>query len=111
MAWINELAQEFKSRDNKKTLGAVCGSIISITPIKVELFSGAVILSNDKLYVCESLVDHNLDCDVKLNSIADHGAVNTTATITIKSKLKIGDKVLCVPADGGQKFFIVDKVV
>jgi len=37
MAWENDLAVEFKNRNNKTPLGAVCGEVISSDPIKISI--------------------------------------------------------------------------
>lgn len=112
MAWENDLAIEFKNRDNKTPLGAVCGTVISVNPIKISVFSGSVILTKDKLYLCGVLLDQvQRVATIKLNSVAEHGQITTDGEITFKDVLKVNDKVLCLPADGGQSFFVIDKVV
>jgi hypothetical protein len=74
--------------------------------------AGSVILTADKLYLCGALADQVKRLStIKLNSVAEHGAITTDGEITFKDVLKINDKVLCLPADGGQSFFIIDKVV
>ena len=112
MTWENELALEFKNRDNKSPLGAVCGEVISVNPIKISILSGSIILTTDKLYLCCGLADQvKRLATIKLNSVAEHGQITTDGEITFKDVLKINDKVLCLPADGEQRFFIIDKVV
>lgn len=111
MAWENELANEFKARDNKTSLGAVKGTVIQISPLRVSILGGEVVLNENKLYICSSLKKgYELKANIKLDNIPEHGAVSTTGTITHEEILKINDIVLCLPADGGQTFFIIDKV-
>lgn len=112
MAWENELADEFAKRDNKSPLGAVCGTVIAVDPIKISILGGSVFLTKEKLYMCSNLVNNiTRKATIKLDSVADHGAITTEGEVTYKDVLKINDKVLCLPADGGQTFFIIDKVV
>lgn len=112
MSWANELANEFKTRDNKKTLGAVKGTVIQVSPLRVAILGGDIVLNEDKIYICSSLKKgYEIGVNIKLDNIPEHGAVSTTGKITNEEILKINDIVLCLPADGGQTFFIVDKVV
>lgn len=111
MSWVDELAKEFKTRDNKTTLGAVQGTVIQLSPLRVSILGGDIILNENKLYVCSSLKNgYSVKTNIKLDNIPEHGAVSTTGTITHDEILKINDIVLCLPADGGQTFFIIDKV-
>lgn len=112
MTWVNDLAKEFETRNNKSTLGAVCGTVISINPLRVAILGGDIILNSNKLYICGSVAaTYKKDVKFNLTNIPEHGAVGTTGTIENQEILKINDKVLCLPADGGQSFFIIDKVV
>lgn len=84
MSWENELAREFTKRDNKSPLGAVVGTVITVNPLRISILGGNIILNSDKLYMCSNV-----------------------ANVILNDK----DQVLCLPADGGRTFFIVDKVV
>lgn len=111
MAWFDELANEFKSRDNKSQLGAVTGTVIQVSPLRISILGGDIILNEDKLYICSSIKNrYELKANIKLDNIPEHGAVSTSGTITLNDVLKINDIVVCLPADGGQTFFIIDKV-
>ena len=112
MAWENDLALEFKKRENKTPLGAVCGTVLSVNPVKISILSGSIILTEDKIYLCGVLSDQvKRPATIKLDSVAEHGAIVTDGEVTFKDVLKVNDKVLCLPADGEQRFFIIDKVV
>lgn len=82
MSWDVELAKLFKERDNKTPIGAVIGDVISNEPFKISILGNKVILDNSNSYICKSALG-----------------------------IEIGDKVLCLPTEDGQTFFIVDKVV
>ncbi|NFA43412.1 DUF2577 domain-containing protein [Clostridium botulinum] len=110
--WDNRLAQEFRKRDNSSNMGAVIGDVMSTTPLRVAIQNGAIVLSEDKLYLCSNLKNQVIRSgDIIINSVADHGTVSSKCNLTFTEVLKIGDKVVCLPADGGQTFFIIDKVV
>lgn len=111
MAWETDLALEFKKRNNNKTLGAVVGKVTSTSPLLISILSGQVILDKSKMFVCERLLEHSDSGNINLNSVPTHGSVSTSFTSTINPRLQVGNLVLCLPDDSGQKFFIVDKVV
>lgn len=106
MGWAEDLAKEFKNRDNKKPFGAILGDVINIEPLKISIFDNKVMLTGEHFYVCNSLTDKYVrQADIEIN-----GTVNDSK-ITYKNILKVGDKVLCIPSSDGQSFYIIDKVV
>ncbi|MFW2490964.1 DUF2577 domain-containing protein [Clostridium chromiireducens] len=106
-SWENELAREFKKRDNQSPLGAVVGTVITVDPIKISILGDRVFLTADMVYMCSSLINNiNRSATIQIN-----GGTATDGKITYKEVLKAQDQVVCLPADGGQKFFIIDKVV
>jgi hypothetical protein len=107
MNWANELAREFKKRDNESPLGAVKGTVITVNPLKISILGGRVFLTADMVYMCSSLLN-GID---RSATIQINGGTATDGKITFKDVLKDKDEVLCLPAEGGQTFFIIDKVV
>lgn len=107
MSWENELAREFKKRDNESPLGAVVGTVIAVDPIKISILGDRVFLTKDMVYMCSSL----LNAIDRSATIQINGETVTDGKITFKDVLKVSDQVLCLPAEGGQTFFIIDKVV
>lgn len=101
MSWAYDLAGEFKKRDNKDIDEPIKGTVISSNPLSISLFNGSVILNNRNSYVCSNLGILKGTCIVD----------GKTGTCTIDRSLKNGDKVLCIPSNKGQTYFIVDKVV
>lgn len=101
MNWDYNFAKEFKKRDNKDVDEPIIGTVISISPLNISLFNGSVILNNSNSYVCSNLSILNGTCIVD----------GKTGTCTIDRSLKVEDKVLCVPSNSGQTYFIIDKVV
>lgn len=101
MSWAYDLASELRKRDNKDIDEPVIGTVISSNPLSISLFNGSVILNNSNSYVCSNLGVLKGTCIIDGKS----------GTCTIDRSLKNGDKVLCIPSNDGQTYFIVDKVV
>lgn len=102
MSWEYDFAREFKKRNNKDIDEAVIGTVISANPVTVSLFNGSVILNNTNSYICSNLGI------LKGTILVEDGR---TGTCTIDRSLKVNDKVLCVPSNSGQLYFIIDRVV
>lgn len=105
------LANELHKRNNIKVSEALRGEVLSVNPLKIGIMQNKVILDNDWIYICSRVAQDILNFNIKLNSVADHGAIETNGTIKIKDLFKKGDYLMCVPTEKGQKYFIVDKVV
>lgn len=101
MSWEHNFARELKKRDNQDIDEAIIGTVISANTLSISLFNGSVILNNSNSYVCSNLSILNGTCLVD----------GKTGTCTIDRSLKTGDKVLCIPSNSGQTYFIIDKVV
>lgn len=101
MSWDYDFAREFKKRDNKDIDEAIIGTVISASPLSISLFKGSVILNNSNSYICSNLSLINGTCTIE----------GKTGTCVIDRSLKAGDKVLCIPSNSGQTYFIIDKVV
>jgi|GEM_PF-1150677 len=109
---IIDLAKEFRKRDPKKILGPIVGRVLSPLPdLQVSILSDQVVLSADKLYITEKLYKDTetvfLNGDLILDDITK--SVNGELTMT-KEILKKDEKVMLVPTENGQEFFIIDKV-
>lgn len=109
--WNVEFAKLLKERDNKKSIGAIIGEIIGLDPIKVSVFGNKVILNKNNLYICDNIISHSKEAYIKLNSIPEHGQIATEGEITYNNILKVGDSVMLIAIENGQKFFLVDKVI
>lgn len=105
------LANEFYKRNNKKISEAVKGEVLSVSPLKIGIMQNKVVLENDLIYICSKVAQDILNCNINLNSVADNDSISTSGTIQIKDLFKKGDYLMCVPTEGGQKYFIIDKVV
>lgn len=101
MSWEYDFAKELIKRNNKEIDEAVIGTVMSASPVIVSLFNGSVILNNTNSYVCSNLGILQGTCLVD----------GKTGACTIDRSLKVNDKVLCVPSNSGQTYFIIDRVV
>lgn len=87
-SWANDLAKEFKKRDNQEFFGAVSGTILSLSPLKIGIYDN------------QFMVDNN------------NGSISKTINDLITGNgLNINDKVLIIATENNQTFFIVDKII
>lgn len=100
MSWEYKLAKEFKKRNNREIDETVIGTVIGVNPISISIFNGSVILNSNNSYICSNLGIFSGTCTVD----------GKTGTCTIDRSLKVNDKVLCIPSNAGQTYFIIDKV-
>lgn len=111
MSVYTDIAKEFKARNNPSIDEPVIGTVISSSPLSISIYNGAITLNKDIIYVCENLV--SIKGTISISSFSDSNgdshAVNNT--FEIKRTLNVGDKVMCIPTDHGQKYFIVEKVI
>lgn len=106
MRWDVELAKQFKKRDNKRPMGPQIGEVLSVNPLKISILGNKAVLTEALCYICSNVVENaRQKAGIVLGDAAYEGE------ITYKEVLKIGDSVLCLPAEDGQVFFILDKVV
>jgi len=95
MSWDVDLAKELKKGRNLPQYGAVIGKVISVSPLQVSIYGGRVMVTSTNgrtavpMYkvTCLHEEDHQLETD-----------------------LSAGDEVVCLPAEGGQFFFIMGKL-
>ena len=106
MSWDVDFANMFKERDNKTSIGAILGTVISAEPLKISIFDGKGILTDEHCYICSILASNYFrKADVVIDSdIHD-------CKVTYKDILTAGDKVLCLATTDGQTYFVIDKVV
>lgn len=127
--WDIELAKLFKNRDNPNRIGAILGTVVSKDPLKISILEGNAILEKEELYITHGMLEK--EYKFKLSANGGVGDITTKATtekteelininITEENKdktnlklyfeLEKDDKVLLIPAESEQVFFIVDKV-
>lgn len=95
MDGIIELAKLFKERENPSVIGLQIGKVISVNPIKIAL-GDKIILDADDLVISESAY-------YKYDLV--NGVLNKVP------KLKMKDKIILLPTNNEQTYFVIDKVV
>lgn len=75
------------------------GTVTSVSPLKVKVTNQFVIPSS-LLIVPQHLTDSKVDMIID----------GETKTVTVKNALKIGDKVALLRKQGGQSYFILDRI-
>lgn len=124
--WANDIAKEFKDRNNPKIIGMVIGEVLSPPPsLKISCLEGQVIIRS--AYIFDFLLK---DCvrQVEIATAAAEGSTNSAAcsdgphshkivtagipntNLKTLNTLKIGDKVIVYTGDN-QNYFILGKVV
>lgn len=75
------------------------GKVVSTNPLKIQI-TNQLILPESVLVVPKSLTNYSLE-------ITDETG---DKTITVKNALKVGDKVALLRKQGGQSYFILDRI-
>lgn len=79
------------------------GKVVSVSPLKVQVTNQFTIPSS-MLVVPQHLTNHRVSVTL------DWDEVKGTKTMTVNNALKIGDKVALLRKQGGQSYFILDRV-
>lgn len=113
MSEIVRLAQQFKSRNNPNLdmIQAMVGTVISVEPLQIGIYNNSVILTSELCYMCSNLTNYTKNSSFVLNTSTDLGTISCDGTISYKDIIKVGDNLMCIPTNNGQKYFIVDKII
>ena len=93
---IKQVALE--AMDNAQMCDLRYGKVVSTSPLKVQV-TNLFTIPSKLLVVPKSLTDY----EVKVN-------LDGEKTLTIHNALKVGDKVALLRKQGGQSYFILDKI-
>lgn len=88
------------------------GKVVSTAPLKIQVTNQLTIPSS-LLIVPEHLTDHKVSVSLNWNteSAEEHShVVSGNKTMTIHNALKTGDKVALLRKQGGQSYFILDRI-
>lgn len=133
---IETLARMLKARDNPLWVGAVTGEVVKAPPqLEVKLENGVIIKNHKIMISIEKIIGYQREFSLKgtINSITinattsnkpcslgatnQHGTIKgngeyeTIGTIQWTDTLKVGDKVLMLPTNENEYFYLIDKVV
>jgi hypothetical protein len=75
------------------------GKVVSTSPLKIQV-TNQFIIPSSLLIVPEHLTNHKVSVTLD----------NETKTMTIRGALKVGDKVALLRKQGGQSYFILDRI-
>lgn len=84
------------------------GTVVDTSPLKVRITNQFTIPSK-LLVVPQHLTDYEISCTyTPVNN--DGGEQTVTSTIKVHNALKVGDKVVLLRKQGGQSYFILDRI-
>ena len=89
------------SMDNAQMCDLRYGNIVGVSPLKVQITT-QFIIPESLLIVPHHLTDYEVNC-----TLPDE---EDKKTITIHNALKVGDKVALLRKQGGQSYFILDRI-
>lgn len=84
MSWENDLAKEFKNRNNKKLIGPIVGKLVSVDPVLISIFDGDIMLGSNNLYLSDG---------------------------SSGLSYETGAELLLIPSNSEQIFFIINKAI
>lgn len=105
------------------SLGLELATVKSVSPLSIRIDAMDFDISAAFLFLSDSLAEHQVDVEaVNLEveatttnaDLHTHDVLEmdiTESPITILTRLKVDDRVAVFPLTGGQKYFVVDKVV
>lgn len=121
--WATELVKDDIENRNIQKIGNVIGKIVSISPLKISIENGSILLGKEELYITKSLKESNIKNFIlqnftgTTNSVNDGGDNATDHSheldslegeIKFTDTLSLGDNVLLIPTENEQKWFIID---
>ena len=107
--------------DNAQMCDLRYGTVVSTSPLKVRV-TNLLTIPSSLLVVPEHLTDHTVSVTMNWktenasggsgeSSYASHSHnIDGTKSITIHNALKVGDKVALLRKQGGQSYFILDRI-
>lgn len=128
MSWENEFAKAFKDRDNIMPMGVLEGIVISVSPLRVKIKEGLIILEPEQIYVSRGLTTKHYKAKgtgklkgSNLGTIKLNGTMQTTDELKwsdvdvefdfeVTYQLEEGQKVYVIPTTSEQMYFICDVI-
>lgn len=131
----NELLNTLKTiamqvNQDSKPAGVIIGTVTAIDPLQIQI-NQSLIIDQDFLILTHNVVDHYVDISVSHYTVNDafldtthahpHAGVNSFDShhkhayqgkkkIILHYALKVGEKVLLLQDQGGQKFIVLDRI-
>lgn len=125
--WDVELAKLFKERDSKSRIGTIIGEVAGVNPLKIKILDGQSTLEEGihQLYITEGLFKKDYKFimtagddigDIAITSKPSNSLIllnineKDKTKLTLFFELQLGDKVLLIPSENEQVFFIIDRI-
>ena len=133
---IVKLAEIIKKRDNPLWLGAVTGEVVKAPPkLEVKLENGIIIKNHKIMISIEKIVGYQRTYSLQgeitqydfenttssepvpnhpahpIKKLSGKGTYTAEGTIQWTDTLKVGDKVLMLPTNKEEYFYLIDRVV
>ena len=99
--------------NSSQPVNILFGKVTSVSPIKIQV-NPKLILGKGNLVIAGNLSKRSVNVSVNGNtgSADGHGhSVNIPITVTFDNSLKVGDSVILVRMQGGNKYLVLDKAV
>ena len=115
---IKQAATEAVEAQNPTNV--VYGNVIGTEPIQIQI-DQKLILTEEFIVLTKNVKDYEVETDIEFegdgNVVIDELEQNllkklfmSNAKIKIKNALKVGDKVIMIRMQGGQKYVVIDKL-
>ena len=105
--------------NNAKLCDLKYGTVVSVSPLKVQI-TNQFIIPESALVVPRRLTDHTVETSINISTGATDNVtentdeqstnINTKTRLLIHNALKIGEKVVLLREQGGQSYFILDRI-
>lgn len=110
--WQHNMARALAPKKSTN-LDPCIGIIASVEPFKATIRDGAFVLDKTNTYICQAAIQKAYEYDTINGTVShgEHSGEGFTAergVITLRDVLVVGQQVLVVPIQYGQKFVVVD---
>lgn len=89
-----------KAVEESKPVQIVYGNVISVSPLKISV-DQKLILESEDLILTQNVLDYSVDMTVD----------GIRKKYTIHNAIRIGESVVLLSEQGGQKYLVLDRVV
>lgn len=102
---LSELVEHFKkisknTMEDANPVNILFGTVISNAPLQIDV-EQRLLLGERQLVLCQNLTDYAIEAEIN----------QETVVMRMMNGLHPGDQVVLIRMQGGQKFFVMDRVV
>lgn len=110
--WEFDLTKTLNNKKTKKVIEPCIGVVVSVSPFKATIHDGIFILTKSNTYICQAAIQKAYEFEESTGtlSVGHHSNENFTSrgVINLKDVLVVGQEILVIPIQRGQKFVVVD---